>query len=125
MQDLVGIIRREDELQRAITKLDELSERLERVTVEGNRQFNPGWHLALDLHSMITVAKACARSALMRKESRGGHTREDYPKADPEWGKRNVVTRKRGGTLDLATEPLPELPEELRQLVLSEEKQPA
>jgi succinate dehydrogenase / fumarate reductase flavoprotein subunit len=125
MQDLVGIIRREDELQRAITKLDELSERLERVTVEGNRQFNPGWHLALDLHSMVTVAKACARSALMRKESRGGHTREDYPKADPEWGKRNVVTRKRGGTLDLATEPLPELPEELRQLVLSEEKQPA
>jgi succinate dehydrogenase / fumarate reductase flavoprotein subunit len=125
MQDLVGIIRREDELQRAITKLDELSDRLERVTVEGNRQFNPGWHLALDLHSMITVAKACARSALMRKESRGGHTREDYPKADPEWGKRNVVTRKRGGTLDLATEPLPELPEELRQLVLSEEKQPA
>jgi succinate dehydrogenase / fumarate reductase flavoprotein subunit len=125
MQDLVGIIRREDELQRAITKLDELSERLERVTVEGNRQFNPGWHLALDLHSMVTVAKACARSALMRKESRGGHTRDDYPKADPEWGKRNVVTRKRGGTLDLATEPLPELPEELRQLVLSEEKQPA
>jgi succinate dehydrogenase / fumarate reductase flavoprotein subunit len=125
MQDLVGIIRREDELQRAITKLDELSERLERVTVEGNRQFNPGWHLALDLHSMFTVAKACARSALLRTESRGGHTREDYPKADPEWGKQNVVTRKRGGTLDLVTEPLPELPAELRQLVLSEEKQPA
>jgi succinate dehydrogenase / fumarate reductase flavoprotein subunit len=125
MQDLVGIIRREDELGQAIAKLDELSGRLERVTVEGNRQFNPGWHLALDLHSMFTVAKACARSALMRTESRGGHTREDYPNADPEWAKKNVVTRKRGGTLELGAEPLPQLPEELRQLVLSEEKQPA
>jgi succinate dehydrogenase / fumarate reductase flavoprotein subunit len=122
MQDLVGIIRREDELQRAIAKLDELSGRLERVTVEGNRQFNPGWHLALDLHSLFTVATACARSALMRQESRGGHTREDYPKTDPEWGKKNVVTRKRGGHLELTAEPLPQIPEELRQLVLSEEK---
>jgi succinate dehydrogenase / fumarate reductase flavoprotein subunit len=125
MQDLVGIIRREDELQQAIATLDELSGRLERVTVAGNRQFNPGWHLALDLHSLFTVAGACARSALMREESRGGHTREDYPKTDPEWGKKNVVTRKRGGSLELTTEPLPQIPEELRQLVLSEEKQPA
>ena len=122
MQSLVGIIRREDELQSAITKLDQLEARLARVTVEGNRQFNPGWHLALDLHSMITVAKATAGSALVRKESRGGHTRDDYPKTDPEWGKKNVVTRKREATLDVITEPLPQLPEELRQLVLSEEK---
>jgi succinate dehydrogenase / fumarate reductase flavoprotein subunit len=125
MQTLVGIIRREDELQQAITKLDELSERLEQVTVEGNRQFNPGWHLALDLHSMLTVSQACARSALLRQESRGGHTREDYPKANPEWATKNVVTRKRGWTLELTTEPLPPIPEDLRQLVLSEEKQPA
>jgi succinate dehydrogenase / fumarate reductase flavoprotein subunit len=122
MQDLVGIIRVEGELEQAIVKLDELSERLGHVTVEGNRQFNPGWHLALDLHSMLTIAKACARSALLRKESRGGHTREDYPKADPEWGKKNVVTRKRGDALEITTEALPPLPEELRQLVMAEEK---
>jgi succinate dehydrogenase / fumarate reductase, flavoprotein subunit len=125
MQTLVGIIRTEAELQQAIAKLDTLGERVDRVTVEGNRQFNPGWHLALDLRSMITVSTACARSALMRQESRGGHTRDDYPKADPEWGTKNVVTRKHGGQLELATEPLPQIPEELRQLVLSEEKQPA
>ena len=125
MQDLVGIIRVESELEQAIAKLDELSERLPHVTVEGNRQFNPGWHLALDLHSMLTIAKACARSALTRKESRGGHTRDDYPKADPEWAKKNVVTRKRGEALEITTEPLPPLPEELRQLVMAEEKQPA
>jgi succinate dehydrogenase / fumarate reductase flavoprotein subunit len=125
MQNLVGIIRREDELELAIVKLDELELRAARVTVEGNRQFNPGWHLALDLHSMITVSQACARSALMRTESRGGHTREDHPKSDPEWGKKNVVTRKRDGLLELTAEPLPPIPEELRQLVLSEEKQPA
>jgi len=123
MQTLVGIIRTEAELQQAIVKLDELGDRALRVRVEGNRQFNPGWHLALDLHSMITVATACARSALLRKESRGGHTREDYPKADPEWGKKNVVTRKHGGKIELSTEPLPQIPEDLRQLVLSEEKQ--
>jgi succinate dehydrogenase / fumarate reductase, flavoprotein subunit len=122
MQDLVGIIRREDELKQAIAKLDDLSGRLERITVEGNRQFNPGWHLALDLHSLFTVAKACARSALMRTESRGGHTREDFPKSDPEWGMKNIVTRKRGDALELAPEPLPQMPEELRELVMSEEK---
>ena len=125
MQSLVGIIRTEAELNEAIVKLDALSDRLEHVTVEGNRQFNPGWHLALDLRSMLTISKAVARSARMRQESRGGHTRDDYPKTDPEWGKKNVVTRKRGGFLELSAEPLPQIPEELRQLVLSEEKQPA
>ena len=125
MQALVGIIRTETELTEALVKLDELGERLERVTVEGNRQFNPGWHLALDLRSMLTISKVVARSALLRQESRGGHTRDDYPKTDAEWGKKNVVSRKRGDTIDLTTEPLPQLPEELRQLVLSEEKQPA
>jgi succinate dehydrogenase / fumarate reductase flavoprotein subunit len=129
MHTLVGIIRTETELQEAISRLAELAARVEHVTVEGNRQFNPGWHLALDLRSMVTVAEACARSAELRRESRGGHTREDYPKADPEWGKKNVVTRRRGGKLELTTEPLPQIPEDLRRLVLSEEtqqeKQPA
>ncbi|HEY8732153.1 MAG TPA: fumarate reductase/succinate dehydrogenase flavoprotein subunit, partial [Candidatus Limnocylindria bacterium] len=106
MQSLVGIIRTEAELKQALGKLDELSGRLERVTVEGNRQFNPGWHLALDLRSMLTISKVVARSALMRQESRGGHTRDDFPKTDPEWGKKNVVTRKRNGQLELTPEPL-------------------
>ncbi|HEY8862481.1 MAG TPA: fumarate reductase/succinate dehydrogenase flavoprotein subunit, partial [Candidatus Limnocylindria bacterium] len=90
--------------------------------VEGNRQFNPGWHLALDLRSMLTISKAVTRSALLRTESRGGHTREDFPKSDAAWGTKNVVTRKRGTQLELATDPLPQMPEELRQLVMSEEK---
>ena len=122
MQRLVGIIRTEGELQQAITTLDLLAQRVDRVTIEGNRQFNPGWHLALDLRSMLAISMAVARSALLRQESRGGHTRQDYPKADPEWGKKNVVTRRRRGQLELATEPLPPVPEELRQLVLAEEK---
>ena len=94
----------------------QLSERLDRVTVEGNRQFNPGWHLALDLHSMFTVAMACARSALIRKESRGGHTRDDHPYTDDSWGKINVVIRQRQGALALSREPLSEMPAELRAL---------
>jgi len=122
MQGLVGIIRTEAELQKALAALDRLDERLDRVTVEGNRQFNPGWHLALDLRSLLTISRAVTRSALLRTESRGGHTRDDFPKSDPEWGKKNVVTRKRGAKLDLTTEPLPQMPEELRQLVMSEEK---
>jgi succinate dehydrogenase / fumarate reductase flavoprotein subunit len=125
MQSLVGIIRTEAELKDAIVKLDELSERVARVSVEGNRQFNPGWHLALDLRSLLQISKAVTRSALMRQESRGGHTRDDFPKTDAEWGKKNVVTRARGGQLELGTEPLPQMPEELRQLVMSEEKQGA
>jgi len=125
MQSLVGIIRTEAELKDAIVKLDGLSERVDRVSVEGNRQFNPGWHLALDLRSLLQISKAVTRSALMRQESRGGHTRDDYPKTDAEWGKKNVVTRARGGKLELETEPLPQMPEELRQLVMSEEKQGA
>jgi succinate dehydrogenase flavoprotein subunit len=122
MQGLVGIIRTEAELKEAVVALDRLEERLDRVTVEGNRQFNPGWHLALDLRSMLTISKAVTRSALLRTESRGGHTREDFPTSDAEWGKKNVVTRKRGGTIELTTEPLPQMPEELRQLVMTEEK---
>jgi len=125
MQSLVGIIRTEAELKDAIVKLDGLSERVDRVSVEGNRQFNPGWHLALDLRSLLQISKAVTRSALMRQESRGGHTRDDFPKTDAEWGKKNVVTRARGGKLELETEPLPQMPEELRQLVMSEEKQGA
>ena len=117
MQSLVGIIRTESELKKALEQIARFKERLAKVTVQGNRQYNPGWHLALDLQNLLAVSEACALSAIERKESRGGHTRDDYPNTDPKLGKINIVTRKRNGTLTLAQEPLPEMPEELKKLV--------
>ncbi|MFN2520330.1 MAG: fumarate reductase/succinate dehydrogenase flavoprotein subunit [Candidatus Limnocylindria bacterium] len=117
MQDLVGIIREAPELEEALVRLAHLRSRLANMTVTGARRYNPGWHLALDLHSMLTVSEAVAMSALERRESRGGHTRSDYPKTDAHWGTKNVVTRKRDGQLRLATEPLPKMPAELRPLL--------
>jgi succinate dehydrogenase / fumarate reductase flavoprotein subunit len=117
MHELVGIIRTRAELDEAIARIGRLRERAQRVGVKGSRIYNPGWHLALDLLTMLTVSEAVARSALMREESRGGHTRDDFPKPDPEWGKKNVVVRKREGDLSLKPEPLPVLPAELRPLI--------
>lgn len=85
MNDLVGIIRREDEIQEALDKLEGLKARGEQVVVEGHRQFNPGWHLALDLRNMLLVSECVAKAAILRTESRGGHTRDDFPKMDAEW----------------------------------------
>jgi succinate dehydrogenase / fumarate reductase, flavoprotein subunit len=117
MQELVGIIRTEDELAGALKKLDELKERAARATAEGNRLYNPGWHLALDLRSMLAVSEVIALAALERKESRGGHTREDYPKADPEFGKVNVVVRQKDGEPYVDQTPLEPLPPELLAIV--------
>lgn len=91
MNDLVGIIRREDEMAQALTRLAGLRERAARAGVEGHRQFNPGWHLALDLRNMLLVSECVARAALNRTESRGGHTRDDYPAMDREWRRANLV----------------------------------
>ena len=124
MQELVGIIRTKDELEEALVRLGRLRERASRVRVTGTRRYNPGWHMAMDLEAMLTVSEAVSRSALLRTESRGGHTREDFPKPDPAWATKNVVTRKRDGRIELDTAPLPELPAELRPLV-AEEKAPA
>ena len=117
MQELVGIIRRRDELEEALARLERLRARAAQSSVTGSRIYNPGWHLALDLENLIGVSEAVTRSALIREESRGGHTREDFPKPDPEWGSKNVVTRRRDGRLVLATEPLPPVPGELRALI--------
>jgi succinate dehydrogenase / fumarate reductase flavoprotein subunit len=121
MQELVGIIRRRDELEEALVRLDRLRARAARARVTGSRIYNPGWHLALDLENLIGVSEAVTRSALVREESRGGHTREDYPKADPDWGTKNVVIRRRDGRLVVSTEPIPKVPAELRVL-LGEDK---
>jgi succinate dehydrogenase / fumarate reductase flavoprotein subunit len=116
MQDLVGIIRTEGELLEAKEQLVSLGERAAKVSVEGNRSFNPGWHLALDLESMIAGATCTTLGAIERRESRGGHTREDYPKPDPEFEKVNMVTRLRGGEIVVAAEPKPVMPSELAEL---------
>ncbi len=121
MQGLVGIIRSETELTDALARIVKLRERASLSRADGSRTYNPGWHMALDLLTMLTISEAVARAALMRRESRGGHTREDYPKPDPEWGRKNVVVRRRDGGLEVATEPLPEVPAELRAL-LGEDK---
>jgi succinate dehydrogenase / fumarate reductase flavoprotein subunit len=118
MQDLVGIVRRREEMERALEVLDRLAERSRRVAVPGNRDFNPGWHTALELPNLLTSSEAIARSALERKESRGAHFREDYQDKDPEWGKVNLVTvRGPDGRMQVRREPIPEMPAELKQII--------
>ena len=117
MQTMVGIIRTEDELTKAFDELAVLRERARRVRVEGHRQFNPGWHLALDLDPLLAVSECIARAALERTESRGAQTREDYPDTDQDLGKVNVVVRQRNGELVLSREALPPMPEDLQALL--------
>ena len=124
MQDLVGIIRVEAELKDALEKIAVLRARAAAVSVEGNRQYNPGWHLALDLRNMILVAEAVALAALERQESRGGHTREDFPMTDPYWGGLNVVVELKppaagpdGSGAAVKRQPLPKPPAELGELL--------
>jgi len=121
MQNLVGIFRVEEDLQRAMSELEKLKQRAAKVRVEGSRMFNPGWHLARDLKNMFTVAEAVTRSAIARKESRGAHSRIDYAGLDAEWGKKNNIIQRDGDTMRLRQSPLPKMPEELKQ-ILSETK---
>jgi succinate dehydrogenase / fumarate reductase flavoprotein subunit len=117
MQELVGIIRVESELLQALEIINKLKERARNVAVEGNRQYNPGWHTALDLHSLLTFAEAATVAAIERKESRGGHTRDDYPNIDPKFAKLNIVLQKKDGAIALSHAPLPEMPAELKALL--------
>jgi succinate dehydrogenase / fumarate reductase flavoprotein subunit len=120
MHNLVGIIRTADEMEQALKEIAGLRERAAKVTVEGHRQYNPGWHLALDLQSMLRVSECIARAALERTESRGGHTREDFPATDDAWGTVNLHCRLHGEEVSVDREPLPVMPDDLR--VLFEEK---
>ena len=117
MNDLVGIIRTAEELQRSLEEIEALKQRAARLAVTGDRRFNPGWHLAIDLDNMLRVSECIAMAALERKESRGGHTRNDYPLTDPEWGKINVVLREEDGKVTLYHQPLPPMPPELAALL--------
>jgi succinate dehydrogenase / fumarate reductase, flavoprotein subunit len=118
MQDLVGIVRREEEMQKALEGLAKLKERARKAKVVGNREYNPGWHTALDLHNLLTVSEAITRCALVRKESRGGHFRDDYPDKAPAFAKVNLVTRKGpDGEMQVEQVPIPEMPAELKQII--------
>ncbi len=125
MQNLVGIFRNEEDLRRALDEIEKLKRRAARVRVQGSRLFNPGWHLARDLKCMLTVSEAVARSALARKESRGAHSRIDFPNLDPEWGKKNNVIVRQGDTMRLQQVPIAELPEELMQVLTEVEAKTA
>ena len=111
----VGIIRKQEEIEQALARLEDLKRRAQHLTVEGHRQFNPGWHLALDLRNMLIVSECTARAALEREESRGGHTREDFPEMSPTWRQSNLVCTLNGSGdgIELTRKPLPVLRPEL------------
>jgi succinate dehydrogenase / fumarate reductase flavoprotein subunit len=114
MQDLVGIIRRKGELEESLTQLAKLKERVRNVTATGGRRFNPGWHLALDLRNMVLVSECTAKAALEREESRGGHTREDFPTMSSTWRQVNLVCSVTpAGEVALTHQPVPTLRPEL------------
>jgi succinate dehydrogenase / fumarate reductase flavoprotein subunit len=118
MHDLVGIVRTESEMQEALTRLADYGARAQRVGVTGHREYHSGWHTALDLRNLLTVAEAITRSALERTESRGGHFRDDFPTQHPEWGKHNVLTaRGADGAMQVTRIPIAALPEHLQQVI--------
>ncbi len=116
MNDLVGIIRNSDELEQSLKEIEQLKERAKLLKVEGARAYNPGWHLSLDIHNMLLVSECIAKAALARQESRGGHTRDDFPGPNAEWGTKNLVLtlNSSGDGVDLAEKPLPVMPDELK-----------
>jgi succinate dehydrogenase / fumarate reductase flavoprotein subunit len=120
MQSLVGIFRTEDDLKIAFAELEKLRARAAKASVEGSRLFNPGWHLASELKSMLTISEAVALSAIARKESRGAHSRIDYPNYDPVWEKKHNLIVRDGAEMKRAESPVEEMPEDLKQFVMAE-----
>ena len=117
MNDLVGIIRTRVEVEEALQRLEKLKERADVVSVQGGREFNPGWHLALDLQNMLLVSECVAKAALQREESRGGHTRDDFPDMSPTWRKVNLICSvDDAGHAQVVQQPLPTIPDELLSL---------
>jgi len=118
MQDLVGIVRNEPEMRQALDGLQALRARAGRVGVGGHREYNPGWHAALDLPNLLTVSEAITRCAIERKESRGGHFRDDYPDKEKSYATFNFIVRKGGdGAMEVARAAIPEMPAELKQII--------
>ena len=116
MNDLVGIIRNASEMRLALKRIEEVKERTRTMKTGGGREYNPGWHLALDLPKQLLVSQCIAESALMREESRGGHTRDDFPAMDPEWRKVNLQCSLIDGHLSVTRKDLPVMTAELAAL---------
>ncbi|MCH2365801.1 MAG: fumarate reductase/succinate dehydrogenase flavoprotein subunit [Planctomycetes bacterium] len=118
MQELVGIVRTQEEMDQAVEKIAALKQRADQAAAPGNREFYPGWDTALDLHNLLTISEAVARAAARRQESRGAHFREDYPDKDEEWGKTSLVVKKGGdGTMEVSREPVMDIPAELQAII--------
>jgi succinate dehydrogenase / fumarate reductase flavoprotein subunit len=120
MQDLVGIFRTERDLNQALLDIGHFKDRTKELSITGSRMFNPGWHLCADLKSMLTVSEAVTRCALARKESRGAHSRIDFPNYDPTWGKQNNIISRLGNEMVLQQRPTAQPPEELQKLIEAE-----
>jgi succinate dehydrogenase / fumarate reductase flavoprotein subunit len=118
MQDNVGIVRTESEMQHALGQLQQLKQRANRAAVTGNREYNPGWHTTIDLKNLLTVSEAITRAALERQESRGAQFREDYPEKNDRFSKVNtIVSKAPGSSMQIRLEPLPEMPDYLKQVI--------
>ena len=123
MQKLVGIVRTESEMQQALAELGTLKARAAPASVVGHREYTPGWHTSIDLQNLLTVSEAITRSAIERKESRGGHFREDFPDKGQEFGSINIVTAKTpDGTMAVRRVPIPPIPPELKQIIEDQQK---
>src|SRR5262249_13685385 len=123
MQELVGIVRSETEMLLALEEIRNLAQRARNVAVQGNREYNAGWHTALDLANLLTVSEAITRSALERRESRGGHFREDYPNKDNASGEFNIIVRRGAdGVMKVLRENIPPMPAELKQIIEEQQK---
>jgi succinate dehydrogenase / fumarate reductase flavoprotein subunit len=129
MQSLVGIVRQEEEMQEALVRIGQFNERASRVGVSGHREYHAGWHTALDLRNLLTVSEAITRSAIERKESRGGHFREDFPQKGAEFGAVNIMVRQGGddrnaarafletAPMQVSRIPLPPMPDHLKEVI--------
>ncbi len=118
MQNLVGIVRRQEEMEKAVVEIKQLKQRAAKAGITGNREYNNGWHTALDLDNLLTIAEIVARAGAERKESRGGHFRDDYPEKDPKWGAVNIrLDKSPDGGVKVTHVPIKEMPSELKQVI--------